>query len=80
MARLARTLEEAETWIWEQVAPTPATVVEGRGGDLGYVVYLLEERRRRQKPRHRALLTGAPERRVKGEQAKRGSTDGIGDP
>ncbi len=54
--RPARTLEEAETWIWEQVAVTLATVVEARGGDLDYVANLLEDGRRRQKARHRALL------------------------
>ena len=38
---------------------TLATVVEGHGGDLGYVVDLVEDGRRRQKARHRALLASA---------------------
>ena len=58
-ARPARTLEEVEAWLKQQVAPTLATVVEGHGGDLGYVVDLLEDGRRRQKARHRALLASA---------------------
>jgi len=49
-------LAEVEAWLRQQVAPTLAIVVEARGGDLDYVSAFREDGKRRQKPRHRALL------------------------
>ena len=51
-----RTLDSSDAWLRKYVAAILATVFEGRGGDMGYLKSLLEEGRRRQKPRHRALL------------------------
>ena len=76
--RPARTLEEAEAWLRQQVAPTLAIVVEARGGDLDYVSGFLEDGRRRQKPRHRALLASAAEESGETSEAGQGTPSGQG--
>ncbi len=56
-----RSLDKADAWLRQCVSAILATVFEGRGGDMAYVESLLGEGKKRQKPRHRALLAEAPE-------------------
>lgn len=65
-----QSLDGADAWLRKYVAPTLATVFEGRGGDVGYLEGLLEEGRIRQKTRHRALLAEARDGEI--------DTSGIG--
>ncbi len=51
-----QTLEGTKAWMKQQMGPTLSIIVEADGGDLDYVMELLQDGRKRQKPRHRALL------------------------
>ena len=51
-----RSLDSSDAWLRKYVSAILVTVFEGRGRDVSYLEGLLQEGRRRQKPRHRALL------------------------
>ena len=60
------------------MATTLATVVEARGGDLDYIESLLQDGRKRQKPRHSALLPSAAEESGETSEADQDTPSGQG--
>ncbi len=66
-AQPLRTLDELRHWLKHQVAPSLATVVLADGGDLGFVVGLVEEGVHRIRETHRAMIAAERESHVPDE-------------
>ena len=58
-----RTVEEMESWLRRQGAPTMATLVKAKGGDLGIIEELLEDGGKRLGPAHRMAIEAAQRRK-----------------
>lgn len=50
------TLEKMENWIDKQVAPTLATIIMAKGGDMEYIYNQLDKGRKRLKAKHKQII------------------------